>query len=105
MRFDHEPVTPEQEMALFGDLLFIYLSVGSALGDCDLYRRMGRALASNNVQAIQDMMDEYNELSRNMRDRILAGDTSFSLEDFEEAGLEDSKEEAPEAKGIHSKSA
>jgi len=64
-------------MKLFSDLLVIYLLVGSALGDCELYRRMGRALANNDALRMRAAMDEFNELSRPLKDRILKGDPHY----------------------------
>jgi len=64
-------------MKLFSDLLVIYLLVGSSLGDCELYRRMGRALANNDTLRMRAALDEFNELSRPLKDRILKGDPHY----------------------------
>ncbi|MDH4248156.1 MAG: hypothetical protein OEW39_10090 [Deltaproteobacteria bacterium] len=67
----------EGTLKLFSDLLVIYLLVGSAMGDCDLYRRMGRSLANNDPVRMKAAMDEFNELSRPLKERILKGDPHF----------------------------
>ena len=64
-------------MKLFSDLLVVYLLVGSALGDCELYRRMGRALANNDAPRMRAALSEFNELSRPLKERILKGDPHY----------------------------
>ena len=80
MNMDSAPlpaIGTDDTMKLFSDLLVVYLLVGSALGDCELYRRMGRALANNDAPRMRAALAEFNELSRPLKDRILKGDPHY----------------------------
>ena len=72
----------DAQMNLFSDLLVVYLLVGSALGDCELYRRMGRALALNDDTRMRAALEEFEELSRPLKERIMRGDPHFKAPDL-----------------------
>ncbi|MDH5751117.1 MAG: hypothetical protein OEZ59_01700 [Deltaproteobacteria bacterium] len=67
----------ETRLNLYFDLLVVYLLVGSSLGDCELYRDMGRALASGSGPRMQGALNEFHELSSPLRRRIAKGDEAF----------------------------
>jgi hypothetical protein len=68
----------ERALNLFGDTLVLYLSVGSALGDCPLYRRMGEALAlaadAADPGGLPAAISEFKALPPAVQRSILRGD-------------------------------
>lgn len=73
----NEATPTAEEGELFGDVLALYLAVGSTLGDCALYRRMGDALAKATPAALREAYRGFAALPPETRRRVLAGDTSF----------------------------
>lgn len=63
----------------YWDLLVLYLLVGAVLGDCDLYRRMGRALDDGRPEQIKAELASFEALPPRLKARVRKGDAEFDL--------------------------
>ena len=88
----------DEDVTLFGDVLLLYLSIGTVMGDCDLYRRMGHALATEDMEGLRRLRGEFDALHPVLRERILAGSPLAPEADTGRAEPTD-EEDADEADG------
>jgi hypothetical protein len=70
----------DAQMDLYCDVLVRYLLVGSALGECDLQRRMGGALDSGDTEALAAALRQFEALPEDLKARILEGDPMLATE-------------------------
>jgi hypothetical protein len=63
---------------LYYDLLVLYLLVDSALGECELQRRMGAALDSGETERLAAELRHFATLPEELRSRVLDGDPTLN---------------------------
>ena len=68
----------EHRMELYCDLLVRYLLVGSALGECELYRNLGQVLDSGDADRMATALRSFDNLPEDLRSRILEGDPTLA---------------------------
>lgn len=62
------------DMNLVGDMMLLYLSVGSTLGECELYNRIGDAIASKNMGEMVRIQEFVDALPGDIKQRIIQGE-------------------------------
>lgn len=67
----------DAHMALYCDVLTLYLLVGSSLGPCNLKRRLGRALDSGRTERLIAERKAFESLPGKLKARILEGDPTL----------------------------
>lgn len=67
----------DADMALYCDVLLLYLLVDSALGPCPLERRLGEALDSRQRPRLIAARREFDALPDEQKARIREGDPTF----------------------------
>ncbi|MBI3992292.1 MAG: hypothetical protein HY342_03390 [Candidatus Lambdaproteobacteria bacterium] len=76
------------DMNLVGEMMLLYLSVGSTLGECALYRRIGDALQAKDTAEMERIRDFVDGLPGDIKQRIIQG-PDYGAIDFEEITAED----------------
>lgn len=61
----------------YWDLLVLYLLVGSTLGDCDLYRRIGRALDDGGDARVTAELSYFERLPDDLKCLVREGDPTL----------------------------
>lgn len=61
----------------YWDLLVLYLLVGSTLGDCDLYRRIGRALDDGGDARVTAELSSFESLPDDLKSLVREGDPTL----------------------------
>ena len=87
------------DMNLVGEMLLLYLSVGSALGECALYRRIGAALQAKDMAEMERIRDYVDGLPGDIKQRIIQGPDYGDI-DFDEITEEDLDEIAALADAV-----
>ena len=67
----------DERMERFYDVLVLYLLADSALGDCELKRRLGAALDSGDAERLADLLRYFASLPEEFQARILEGDPTL----------------------------
>ena len=67
----------DAHMDLYCDVLVRYLLVGSALGECELFRRMGNALDSADSDRLAAELRHFEGLPDELKSRIMEGDPTL----------------------------
>lgn len=68
----------DADMALYCEVLLLYLLVGSAMGPCSLERRLGQALDSRQRQRLIAERRNFQALPEDVRTHILEGDPTLA---------------------------
>ena len=80
---------------LYCEVLLAYMLVESALGECELRFELGAALDSGDRERLEKAWSHYQNLPKEIKDKILRGDAGF-----EQSMLEGDDQRIPEAAGI-----
>ena len=78
------------DMKMIGELLVIYLAIGTEFGDCELYRRIGAALESRDLKTLWRFHNFIESMPGQVKQRLIQGydmDTS-TLDDISKADLD-----------------
>ncbi|HKJ00249.1 MAG TPA: hypothetical protein VKB51_17380 [bacterium] len=67
----------DAELDLYCDVVVRYLLVESALGECELQRRLGAALDSADAVRMAAVLRDFEALPEDLRTRIMDGDPTL----------------------------